>query len=114
LKIGIKPFSKEKKAVENNSKSGSSREDVPFEEELHKIAHSDDSIEPEVLRSAKSVKYPKLNTRMSEEICNDSASTHSTESSPPKTKNRNQVILIKGWNTGKIKKRQKKDVTKKS
>ncbi|KYN13630.1 hypothetical protein ALC57_14178 [Trachymyrmex cornetzi] len=77
---------RKKKAVENNSKSGSSRETVPFEEELNKIAHSDDSIEPEVLRSAKSVKYPKLNKSMLEEISNDSALTHSTESSLPKTK----------------------------
>lgn len=56
---------------------------------MRKIAHSNDSIEPEVLRSARSVKYPKLSTRISEEICNDSASTQSsesTDSSPPKTK----------------------------
>lgn len=44
-----------KKAVENNRKSGSSREEVPFEEELKEIGKADDSIEPEVLRSAKSV-----------------------------------------------------------
>lgn len=48
-----------KKAVENNRKSGSSREKVPFEEELREIGQADNSIEPEVLRSAKSVKYPK-------------------------------------------------------
>ncbi|XP_018405475.1 PREDICTED: uncharacterized protein LOC108781859 [Cyphomyrmex costatus] len=77
---------RKKKAVENNSKSGSSRETVPFEEELRKIAHADDSIEPEVLRSARSVKYPKLNAEMLEEISNGSASTHSTESLSPKTK----------------------------
>lgn len=50
---------RKKKAVENNRKSGSSREEVPFEEELREIGQADDSIEPEVLRSAKSVKYPK-------------------------------------------------------
>jgi len=32
---------------------------VPFEEELREICQADDSIEPEVLRSAKSVKYLK-------------------------------------------------------
>lgn len=50
---------RKKKAVENNRKSGSSREEVPFEEELSEISKADDSIKPEVLRSAKSVKYPK-------------------------------------------------------
>lgn len=50
---------RKKKAVENNRKSGSSREEVPFEEELREIGKADDSIEPEVLRSAKSVIYPK-------------------------------------------------------
>jgi len=50
---------RKKKAVENNHKSGSSREEVQYEEELRQIAQVDDSIEPEILRSAKSVKYPK-------------------------------------------------------
>ena len=50
---------RKKKAVENNKKSGSSLQEVPFEEELREISQVDDSIEPEVLRSAKSVKYPK-------------------------------------------------------
>lgn len=50
---------RKKKAVENNHKLDSLREEVPFEEELRQIAQIDDSIEPEVLRSAKSVKYPK-------------------------------------------------------
>jgi len=45
--------------VENNRTSSSSREEVPFEEELREICQADDSIEPEVLRSAKSVKYLK-------------------------------------------------------
>jgi len=49
---------RKKKAVEDNHKSGSSRKEVQYEEELRQIAQ-DDSIEPEVLRSAKSVKYPK-------------------------------------------------------
>lgn len=57
---------------------------------MRKIAHSDDSIEPEVLRSARSVKYPKLNTKMSEEISNDSVLTHSTDSSPPNVKKSKQ------------------------
>lgn len=72
---------RKKKAIENNSKSGSSREEVPFEEQLSKIAHSDDSIQPEVLRSAKTVKYPKLDdASMSKEICK-SPTTDDTESS---------------------------------
>lgn len=32
---------------------------MPFEEELREISQVDDSIEPEVLRNAKCVKYPK-------------------------------------------------------
>jgi len=63
---------------------------VPFEEEFRKIARSDDSIEPEVLRSARRVKYPKLDTQMSEEISNDSVSTHSTDSSPSNAKKSKQ------------------------
>jgi len=45
--------------VENDRTSGSSREKVPCEKELREIGQADDSIEPEVLRSAKSVKYLK-------------------------------------------------------
>lgn len=45
--------------MENNSKSGNSLEEVPFEEELREIGQADDSIEPEVLRSQKFVQYPK-------------------------------------------------------
>jgi len=47
------------KVMENNRTLGSSREEVLFEEELREICQADDSIEPEVLRSAKSVKYLK-------------------------------------------------------
>jgi len=76
---------RKKKAVENNSRSGSSREEVPFEEELRKIAHSDDSIEPEVLRSARNVRYPKLNVpEIPEEIC--SLAKHANDDSPKKKK----------------------------
>jgi len=76
--------------VENNSKSGSSREEVPCEEELRKIAFSDDSIEPEVLRSARSVQYPKSVPKMPEEICNTSPATHVIDDSP-KTKRSKQT-----------------------
>lgn len=41
---------RKKQAVENNDKSGSSRQNVEFENELAKIAAQDDSIHPEVLR----------------------------------------------------------------
>jgi len=43
-----------------------------------------------VLRSARRVKYPKLDTQMSEEISNDSVSTHSTDSSPSNAKKSKQ------------------------
>lgn len=50
---------RKKKAVEHNSRSGNSRQQVPFEDELSKISANDDSIEPEVLASAKRFKYLK-------------------------------------------------------
>lgn len=77
---------RKKKAVENNSRSGSSREEVPFEEELRKIAHSDDSIEPEVLRNARNIKYPKLNVSEIREICSTSLAKHANNDSPKKKK----------------------------
>lgn len=88
---------RKKKAVENNCKSGSSREEVPFEEELRKIAHSDDSIEPEVLRSARSVKYPKLNApEIPEKIYNTDLAKHAIDGSPKakKSKRTNEEIRI--------------------
>lgn len=39
---------RKKKAVDNNHTSGCERQDVPYEEQLTKIAAVDDSIEPEV------------------------------------------------------------------
>lgn len=48
---------KRKLAVDNNRKSGSTRIDVEFEDELSKIAALDDSIEPEVLRGVNYVQY---------------------------------------------------------
>ncbi|KAF5307597.1 hypothetical protein FQR65_LT18377 [Abscondita terminalis] len=72
---------RKKKAVENNRKSGSSREEVPFETELREISNLDDSIEPEVLRSAKSVSYPKQSVQKT--ISSDEDS-HSTDNSQPK------------------------------
>lgn len=50
---------RKKKAIENNSKSGAARMEVPFEESLKKIAALDDSIEPETLRSANQVRMLK-------------------------------------------------------
>ncbi|KYQ46782.1 hypothetical protein ALC60_14207 [Trachymyrmex zeteki] len=80
---------RKKKAVENNCKSGSSREKVPFEEELRKIAHSDDSIEPEVLRSVRSVRYPKFNVpEIPEEICSINLAKHAIDGSPKAKKPR--------------------------
>lgn len=43
---------RKKKAIENNHKSGSSRQCIEYEQELLKIAAADDSVEPEVLRSS--------------------------------------------------------------
>lgn len=49
---------------------------------MRKIARTDDSIEPEVLRSARSVKYPKLNvSEIPEEICNNSFAKHAINGS---------------------------------
>ncbi|XP_024873272.1 uncharacterized protein LOC112455506 [Temnothorax curvispinosus] len=81
---------KQKKAVENNRKSGSSREEVPFEEELREISQADDSIEPEVLRSAKSVKYPKrpLLTIISDKDSNIINVDENAKDSSPKRKHK--------------------------
>lgn len=61
---------RKKSAVENNSASGSSRQDVPFEEELHKIASTDDSIEPEVVRTATGIKRFKMSEGVSVKLNN--------------------------------------------
>ncbi|XP_011858505.1 PREDICTED: uncharacterized protein LOC105556053 [Vollenhovia emeryi] len=89
---------RKKKAVENNSKSGSSREEVPFEEQLKKIARSDDSIEPEVLRSARNVKYPKLDAAqmLSEKTCKIGPTTDVTEKSSEVIKAR-KITQDKRW-----------------
>ncbi|KAK4886312.1 hypothetical protein RN001_002583 [Aquatica leii] len=61
-------------AVSNNSKSGNIREIVKFEDELNKIASLDDSVQPEVLRSAnkctvlKESKKKKLKSQLAETI----------------------------------------------
>lgn len=88
---------RKKKAVENNHKSGSSREEVPFEKELEKIAQSDDSIEPEVLRSARSVKYLKKPSKEFESLEIDSNTSDIRENfkdplqeQPPKKKSKVQ------------------------
>ncbi|XP_077280547.1 uncharacterized protein LOC143907580 [Temnothorax americanus] len=70
---------RKKSAVENNSGSGNSRQDVPFEEELHKIASTDDSIEPEVVRTATGVKRFKKSD-VSVEIKNSSPGNKKTVS----------------------------------
>lgn len=57
METDIKRLLKKKKnPVDNNSKSGSSRMDVEYEEELKKISAIDDSIEPEILRGVKKIK----------------------------------------------------------
>lgn len=43
---------RKKAAIDNNSQSGAVRMDVPYEQEIAKIAALDDSIEPEILRSS--------------------------------------------------------------
>lgn len=53
---------RKKEAVENNSHTGESREEVPFEAELSKIAALDDSIQPEVLQSGNNVRVLKTPT----------------------------------------------------
>ncbi|CAH1154409.1 unnamed protein product [Phaedon cochleariae] len=50
---------RKKSAVENNRRTGSSRMDIPFEEELNKISSLDDSIEPEVLGTAQNIQVLK-------------------------------------------------------
>lgn len=47
---------RKKKSIDNNSKSGSSRMEVEYEEELRKISAADDSIEPEILRGVTNIK----------------------------------------------------------
>lgn len=64
---------RKKSAVENNSQSGSSRQDVPFEEEMHKIASTDDSIEPEVVRTATGMKRYKNSEGVSVKISKSSS-----------------------------------------
>lgn len=61
-------------AVDNNRKSGNTRIDVEFENELNKIAALDDSIEPEVLRG---VNYDQIK---------DAAETSAKTLSPPAKK----------------------------
>lgn len=43
--------------MDRNRKSGGKRVNVPYEEEINRIASLDDLIEPEVLRDANSVYY---------------------------------------------------------
>lgn len=54
---------RKKDAVEHNSKTGQNRVEVPYEEELNKIAALDDSIQPEVFGTAKGVKIMKKVTK---------------------------------------------------
>ncbi|CAH1102949.1 unnamed protein product [Psylliodes chrysocephalus] len=50
---------RKKAAVENNIRTGSLRQIVPYEFELNKIGALDDSIEPEVLGSASGIRILK-------------------------------------------------------
>ncbi|KAF5278249.1 hypothetical protein FQR65_LT15738 [Abscondita terminalis] len=80
---------RKKVAVENNSKSGAARMDIPFESELGKIAALDDSIEPEILRSASGVTALKSQTP---ELTN---SPSGSRSSTPKRRTQTiQELLI--------------------
>lgn len=54
---------RKKAAVDNNSKSGNSREAIPFENELNKIASIDDSIEPEVVGTSHGIRVIKRKTQ---------------------------------------------------
>lgn len=52
---------RKKNAVEHNARSGNSRTEVPFEEELSKIAANDNSIEPEgFVQRQKNKDYERL------------------------------------------------------
>lgn len=46
---------RKKKSIDNNNKSGSSRMEIEYEEELKKILAADDSIKPEILRGVKKI-----------------------------------------------------------
>ena len=81
-------LNRKKKAVENNNKSGSSREEVPFEKELSQMSKLDDSIEPEVLRSANSVKYPKQPLRDINKLSTSSDTIEAIGYTPPKKKSK--------------------------
>lgn len=48
---------RKKQVIEHNSQTGNAREEIPFEKEIQKIVAMDDSIQPEVQRSATQVTY---------------------------------------------------------
>lgn len=50
---------RKKDAIEHNKRSGNERVDIPYEEQLEKIASLDDSIKPEILMSINSTKILK-------------------------------------------------------
>lgn len=57
-------LNQKKNAVNRNRKSGATRMDVAYEEEVDKIAAVDDSIEPEVLRGVKRVQYKVIDKKV--------------------------------------------------
>lgn len=50
---------RKKNAIDNNQRSGAGRQEIPYEDELKKIASMDDSIMPEVIGTASSIKILK-------------------------------------------------------
>lgn len=52
-------YKRKKDAIVHNSKTERSPVEVPYEEELNKIAAMDDSVEPEVFATAKAIKIMK-------------------------------------------------------
>lgn len=69
---------RKKKAVDNNNRSGATRDNVEYGEELKKICAIDDSLEPEVLRGVGQVSYKEPNI----ECCVLQDSNSEVEESP--------------------------------
>ena len=70
---------RKKTAIDNNKKSGACRMEIPFENEINKIASIDDSIEPEVSGTAKGIFKKK---KITENLEKESSPSTSKTSSP--------------------------------
>ncbi|CAG9762526.1 unnamed protein product [Ceutorhynchus assimilis] len=78
---------RKKAAVDNNKKSGNSRAIIPFEEELTKIASLDDSILPEIVGTAQSIKVLKSSNNNTS-CTSTSYGTEERETESPQPKKR--------------------------